>query len=133
MRVVVQAGARSDKVVHIVHGWLADRPAVGAGRKGLACALLHSERGDRVDHPLLQSNQILGWFDHDSHQGKILVGQVIQASRLALPLHRLFCTQHVDHGLRDLIEVRRPHKPLDQSDVRRVAGIEGETLRIVSA
>ena len=133
MRVVVLAGTRSDKVVHVVHCRLADRPAVGPGRKGLACALLHSERGDRVDQPLLQSNQILAWFDHDSHQGEILVGQVIQASRLALPMQRLLRTQHVDHGLRDRIEVRRGHKPLQEGDVRRVVGIEGETAWIICA
>ena len=65
MRVVVHAGAGSEEGVHVVHCRLADRPAVGAGRKGLACPLLRSKRVDGVDDPLLQSTQILGRFDDD--------------------------------------------------------------------
>jgi hypothetical protein len=46
--------------------WLADRLAVGAGRKGLAGPLLHRERGDGVDDPLLKSAHILGRLDDDA-------------------------------------------------------------------
>ena len=54
VRVVVDAGAGSDKIVHIVHGWLVDRPTVGPGRKGFGRTVLCSEWGDGSDDFLLE-------------------------------------------------------------------------------
>jgi hypothetical protein len=50
---------------------------------------------------------------------------------MAFPIHRLLYTQHFGHSIRDLVEVRRSHEALENGDVRRVVGIEGETVRIV--
>ena len=53
----------------------------------------------------------------------------IEADRPGLPIHRLLCLQHAFHSIRDRVEVRCPHEPLEKGDVRCVVGIEGEPLR----
>ncbi len=78
---VVHTGAGSEKAVHVVDRRLADQKAVGAGRKGLACLLLCSKRGDSVDHPLPKFTQIRGWFDHDSQPIVIVGAQVWRRGR----------------------------------------------------
>jgi hypothetical protein len=109
MRVVVRAGAGSDEGVDVVNRRLADRRAVGAGREGFACPVLHGERRNRVDDPLLKSSQIRDWLDDDPGQPEIPLHEGIEADRPGLPVHRLLCLQHAFHSIRDRVEVRCPH------------------------
>jgi hypothetical protein len=69
----------------------------------------YSPEGEGLACPLLKSTQILDRFDYESHQPEILIIHVIVASRLAFPHHRLLCTQHCGHNIRDLVEVRHPN------------------------
>jgi hypothetical protein len=129
MGVVVLAGMGVDEVVHVVNCRLTDRSAIEARRKGLGCSFFHREWGDGVDDPLLEPAHILGRLNNDAYQPEILVGQSIVADRSALPFHRLLCAQHFRYSFRDFVEVRRSHKLLEQCYVRRVVGIQGETMR----
>lgn len=79
----------------------------------------------------MKATQIVGWFDHDSDQAEVLVRQIVKACCFALPVHRLRCAQHCSDCMGDLVEVGQLHKALEDRDVGRVVGIEGESVWIV--
>ena len=62
---------------------------------------------------LLKSTHILGRLDDDAHVRRFCRPGHSSRSH-STPIHRLLYTQHFGHSIRDLVEVHRSHKLLEQ-------------------